>query len=104
EQPTEVDGKRRLAGTEWSDDHDPAHVVATYCRGMRTRPLLAAPWYVWSEVHELPRELPALHTAIDPTYLASRTARVQPSAHELAHQLTNVHGWLLVVPALVIAA
>jgi hypothetical protein len=66
--------------------------------------LLAAPWYVWSEVHGLPHEFPALHTAIDPTYLASRTARVRPTAHELAHQLTNPHEWLLVVPALVVAA
>jgi hypothetical protein len=64
--------------------------------------LVAAPWFIWSRIHDLPHAY-SLGKALDPAYLAARAERVSPSAHELGRHLTSVREWLLVVPAFVAA-
>jgi hypothetical protein len=65
--------------------------------------VLAAPWFVWSRAHGVHGDF-SVARALDPTYLAGRTARLGPSAHEIGLQLTDVRKWLVVVPALIGAA
>lgn len=64
--------------------------------------LLAAPWFIWSRVHDLPHAY-SLGNALDPGYLSARAERIGPSAHEIGRQLIDVREWLLIVPAFVAA-
>jgi hypothetical protein len=63
--------------------------------------VLASPWFVWSRAHGIRSEF-RLSRALDPGYLQDHTARVRPSAHEIAYQLTNVRAWTVLVPCLLV--
>jgi hypothetical protein len=63
--------------------------------------VLASPWFVWSRAHGIRSEF-RLSRALDPGHLLDHTARVRPSAHEIAYQLTNVRAWTVLVPCLLV--
>ena len=60
--------------------------------------LVLAPWRIWVAANGLEGNL-QVSSGLDPSYLAERSGRIQPSARALAAQLADQGRWLWLVPA-----
>jgi hypothetical protein len=67
---------------------------------------ILAPWRLWLAAHHVASEMP-IGRGLDPSYLLSRTDRVQPAVNALFSQVGNQGNWYYLLPvglALLIAA